>query len=56
MAKKNLPEATMQRQENAPHYWVLTENQSGAIIDIDQYQNDLRPRWEKLYNITKIGI
>lgn len=48
-------QATMQRESNAPFRWVLTENQSGAIIDIDKYQNDLIPRWEDKYEITKVG-
>lgn len=56
MVKKNLPEATMQRESNVPYRWVLTENQSGAIIDIDKYQNDIKERWGDQYKITKIGL
>lgn len=52
MAKKL---ATMQREKGSPFRWVLTENQSGAIIDIDRYQNDLVERWEDEYEIAKIG-
>lgn len=49
------PKATMQRESNSPFRWVLTENQSGVVIDIDKYQNDLMPRWQDKYDIAKVG-
>lgn len=49
------PKATMQRQKEMPYYWVLTETESGTLLDIDKYQNDLIPRWEGKYEIVKVG-
>lgn len=56
MPKKILPEATMQRESVSPYRWVLTDDETGKVIDIDKYQNDLKPRWENQYKITKIGL
>jgi hypothetical protein len=47
--------ATMKREPERPFYWLLTDNETGALIDRDKYQNDLIPRWEHFYQIEKVG-
>lgn len=47
--------ATMKREKGTPFRWVLTDDETGVIMDVDRYQNDLVQRWEDIYTIVKVG-
>lgn len=46
---------TMKRR-NGDGYWKAVDDQTGDVVGVDKYQNDLKPRLERLgYSVNKVG-